>query len=403
MLLQFVFKNHKCFYDETVLDLTATKEKRHLNEVFDVNGNKILPLIEIHGANASGKTSLLEALYFMIKTIKTSSKIDINKDLETIPFAFSDKAMKKNSEYEISFVLGDFEYRYGFSINKNGFDEEWLYQRKFSIYSKTEKIVFERSKDNIVFGSKYQKYQKTWELFSNNIETKKLLVLSIVALKEETGLFRNILNFISNIHYREEKLLTNEISINILKHQDKLFSKFQEIIQEFDPCLLGIEIKKANIDTPEELYIIRGVHKNIDNNNINYIPLDNESNGTIKLFNIIPSILANLDTGGILIVDELDVKLHPLLFEKIINMYKDKKINKKNAQIIYTAHSTYLLNSDSLRRDEIYLVEKNNSGESTLFSLSEFRNLRADADYEKKYLTGEFGAIPYNFDDIEDK
>ena len=157
------------------------------------------------------------------------------------------------------------------------------------------------------------------------------------------------------------------------------------------------------INTPEELYIIRGVHKNIDNNNINYIPLDNESNGTIKLFNIIPSILANLDTGGILIVDELDVKLHPLLFEKIINMYKDKKINKKNAQIIYTAHSTYLLNSDSLRRDEIYLVEKNNSGESMLFSLSEFRNLRADADYEKKYLTGEFGAIPYNFDDIEDK
>ena len=84
-------------------------------------------------------------------------------------------------------------------------------------------------------------------------------------------------------------------------------------------------------------------------------------------------------------------------------MYKDKKINKKNAQIIYTAHSTYLFNSDNLRRDELYLVEKNSYGKSTLFSLSEFRNLRADADYEKKYLTGEFGAIPYNFDDKKDK
>ena len=123
MLLQFKVKNHKCFYDEAILDLVATQEKRHINETIDVNGNKILPLIEINGANASGKTSLLEAMQFMFETITLSNKIDISKDLPTVPFAFSDKARKENSEYEISIALNDYEYRYGFSMNKNGFDE----------------------------------------------------------------------------------------------------------------------------------------------------------------------------------------------------------------------------------------------------------------------------------------
>ena len=74
MLLQFKFKNHKCFYDENVLDLTATQEKRHLETTIEVNGNRILPVIEIHGANASGKSSLLEALNFMFSLIRKSSR-----------------------------------------------------------------------------------------------------------------------------------------------------------------------------------------------------------------------------------------------------------------------------------------------------------------------------------------
>lgn len=109
-----------------------------------------------------------------------------------------------------------------------------------------------------------------------------------------------------------------------------------------------------------------------------------------------PAILKNLEIGGLICIDELDVKLHPLLFRKIVNMYNDRSINKNNSQLIYTAHSTFLFNSDELRRDQLYLVEKDSFGVSKLYSLSEFRNLRFDADYEKKYLTGEFGAIPYD-------
>ena len=140
---------------------------------------------------------------------------------------------------------------------------------------------------------------------------------------------------------------------------------------------------------------ISGVHRDIKTKKEKMIPLSLESSGTIKMFDVLPSILINLEVGGILCFDELDTKLHPLLFRRIVNMYKDKNINKNNAQIIYTSHSTVLLNSKELRRDEIYFVEKNNLGISTLYSLSEFRNIRIDSDYEKRYLTGEFGAIPF--------
>lgn len=401
MLLQFKFKNHKCFYDETILDLTATQEKRHIDSTIDVNGNKILPVVEIHGANASGKSSILEALQFMFELIKTSNRFDISKDLPTRPFAFSEKTANENSEYEISIALNNYEYRYGFSMNKNSFDEEWLYKKKFSANTKaTQKMIFERYKNNVEFGNAFEKYKKTWELFgeNTNLNTNKLLVLSNIAIKEEFGILRDIYDYISKFNFRIDSVFRQQSSIDILSENNTLSEKFQKIINEFDPCLLGIRIDEAqnNNSNDTKMYKIDGIHKNIDNpKKPFFLPLQKESDGTIKIFNILPTILRNLEIGGLLCIDELDVKLHPLLFKKIVNMYKNKDINKSNAQLIYTAHSTFLFNSDDLRRDQLYLVEKDLDGKSKLYSLSEFRNLRVDADYEKKYLTGQFGAIPY--------
>ena len=333
----------------------------------------------------------------MFRLIKDSSKIDITNDLPTYPFAFSEKTKNENSEFEISIYLNGFEYRYGFSVNKNGFDEEWLYKKKFSSNTRTtQKVVFERYKHLVNFGKSYEKYKKTWSLFTDNININKLLILSNVAIKETDGTLREIYDYITKFNFKIESVFQQQTSINILSQDDLVYEKFQKIIQEFDPCLLDIKIEEINDNSKTKSYKIRGVHKNLDNNkDETLIPLQYESDGTIKMFNIMPTILKNLEIGGLLCIDELDVKLHPLLFKKIVNMYQDKSVNKHNAQLIYTAHSTFLFNSDDLRRDEIYLVEKDLSGKSKLYSLSEFKNLRVDADYEKKYLTGQFGAIPY--------
>ena len=397
MLLQFKFKNHKCFYDETFLDLMATQEKRHIESTINVNGNNILPLIAIHGANASGKSSALEALDFMFEFIKFSNRMDINSDLPTNPFLFSQKSMGENSEYEMSICLGNNEYRYGFSLNKNSIDEEWLYTKKFVLNTKaSQKIIFERNKNKVSFGKAYSKYKKSWDLFgkNTNLNTNKLLVLSNIAIKEESGILRELYDYICKFDFRIESEF-KKASVDILSKDDSIYDKFQKIINDFDPCLLGIKIEA--IDTAEgQKYSISGVHKNIDGTSTpTLLPLHRESNGTIRIFNIMPTILKNLEVGGLLCIDEIDVKLHPLLFRKIVHMYMDKSINKNNAQLIYTAHSTFLFNSNDLRRDQLYLVDKDELGKSKLYSLSEFRNLRTDSDYEKKYLSGQFGAIPY--------
>ena len=395
MLLQFKVKNYKVFRDEAILDLTATQEKGHMDSLVEVNGNKILPLSEIHGANASGKTSLLEAIELMFNIISHSNRFDVNLDLPYNPYLFEFTTKMENTEFEFSICLGDFEYRYGFTMNNKKFDEEWLYMRKFSSTTvASEKYIFERYENGVNFANKYLNYKKIWELFGNdtNLNTDKMLVLSTIALKEEQGIFRNIFNFVNKSSFRV-KTLFRLPNVEIFSNDDKLFNKFNKIISKFDPCLLGINIEE--VDKENNSVVIQGVHKNIDDNSKCFIPLEQESEGTIKIFSIMPLILKNLENGGIICIDELDTQLHPLLFKEIVNMYKDKTLNINNAQLIYTAHSTFMLSSENLRRDQIYLVDKNNEGKSRLYSLSEFRNLRIDADYAKKYLSGEFGAIPY--------
>ena len=397
MLLQFKFKNHKCFADESILDLTATQEKRHKEKLINLNGNDILPVIEIHGANASGKTTVIEALAFMFQKVKESLTLDINVDLDTKSFAFSDKTKNSNSEYEVSLCFGNYEYRYGFTINPSGYDEEWLYKRRFSKSNvSVESIMFERVKNKIDFSRSLTKYNDILKLYNNEVVSTKMLLLSFIGRKEKEGPIREIYDYICGFKVKLDYMDLRSISVDILHENTSVFSSFQKIVNSYDPCLKGINIQEIKNDLGKKKYEISGIHDLIDNNKKKVlIPLENESFGTIKIFNILPSILISLESGSLLCIDELDVKLHPLLFKKIVSMYMDKKINKKNAQLIFTAHSTFLLNSNDTRRDQIYLVDKNKMGQSKLYSLSDFRNLRVDADYENKYLTGQFGAIPF--------
>ena len=244
MLIQFRFKNHRCFYDETVLDLSATSEKRHLEDTLKIESGKLLPVISIHGANASGKTTILEALCYMFSMVKNSLRIDIEKDILTKPFIFSESARKDNSEYEVSLYFDSYEYRYGFAVNSNCITEEWLYIKKSSTDSRVnETCVFERHNDEVHFDKKYSKYDNIWKLFTSEVSSSKLLVLSHVASKDENGFFRKIYNYMSNFIGEIDSEKSREMSIRILKGNTDIDRKFQEIIKEFDPCLLGVRIE----------------------------------------------------------------------------------------------------------------------------------------------------------------
>lgn len=128
--------------------------------------------------------------------------------------------------------------------------------------------------------------------------------------------------------------------------------------------------------------------------------LNIESMGTQKIFNLLPFIVSGLRNGSVLVVDELDAKIHPKMLERIIGLFTDKKNNPRGAQLLFTSHDLSTMNSEVFRRDEIWFAAKNAEESTELYSLADLKGqdgekIRSDASYSKQYLAGRYGADPY--------
>ncbi len=389
MLIQFRFKNHKSFYHEAILDMTATLEQRHSDYLIEKNGNKTLPVVEIQGANASGKTTVLDAFFTMAYLVIKSFDMNKTKPFEVNPFIFTDEYRKEDSEFEIFLNIDEKEYRYGFIANREEIKEEWLYEKPFkSNTTAKEKMLFEREKNNVIV----EKFAdiKDYEPFLD----QKTLLLSILG-RRRIQIADKIYDWFINGFYAKDFMNIPTSIYELLYNNPDLVEKVERFMSEIDSCVEKIIIEKENKLEKEE-YKIYCVHSDPKNRKKKYkMEISLESDGTFKAIALAPFIILSLEDGGTLFIDELDTKFHPLLYRKIVSMFNNPSFNKKHAQLIYSAHSTYLFDKDELRRDQIYLVEKDKNGMSNLYSLSDFENLRGDADYEKKYLAGEFGAIPF--------
>ena len=173
-----------------------------------------------------------------------------------------------------------------------------------------------------------------------------------------------------------------------------------DYLSAFDKSIIGFEIEKSrnngNCDNDE--VSIRTVHR-MDDGTTASIPFSDESAGTIKMFSLFSAFHNVIENGSVLVVDELNSRLHPLLVRNFLLSFLNPEINRKHAQIIFTTHDTWMLRNDLLRRDEIWFTEKNDKGESILYSLADFTDetgtkIRKDENYEKNYLLGKYGAIP---------
>ena len=152
-------------------------------------------------------------------------------------------------------------------------------------------------------------------------------------------------------------------------------------------------------ESKEEKYKINALHKKIDSDEMAEIPLGAESAGTLKMFALYPELQEVLEKGSVFFIDELNARLHPLLVRNFLLTFLNPEINVNHAQLVFTTHGTWQLSNQLLRRDEIWFVEKDDRGVSTLYSLADFvdedgARIRKDESYEKNYLIGKYGAIP---------
>ena len=411
MLLQFNFKNYKSFRDDTTLDMTATKISEYDKHIIKAGGEQVLPIAAIFGANASGKSNVIEAFRYMYEYVRDSlnyggdtSKKEKDGFVRPTPFLFDNHTKEAESVFEVYFINSldskEKTYNYGFSIDAGGVVEECL-----NVKSKTAK---EASRI-------FYRNRKTDELdltgFTNKVkdnliialEKETLLVslgakLKVEKLKFVRDWFMN--NEFANFGQPVENFFLSQLIPEDFASDETVRKKVLKYLSSFDESIIDFKVETIKGEKEEDnQFKIFAVHQMVDVNDFVSIPLQQESAGTLKMFALYPWVDEVLSSGGILVVDELNAKLHPLLVRVFIQTFLNKELNPNKAQLIFTTHESWLLNANLLRRDEIWFTEKQQNGISQLYSLADFVDedgvkIRKDENYEKNYLLGKYGAIP---------
>ena len=387
MLVQFMIKNVLSFRDETILDMTAINAyKEHECNLIDIGAkDKFVRVAAIYGANASGKSNLNIAMrYFQKIVVESLNNVDDGEDavLKRYYNPFSFESNNENSEFQIIEIVGEDEYRYGFEYNSECIVAEWLYRKNLN--TNRTSIIFERTTENVEFGASVR---KECELYKTQIPTETLVLSFFNKLKLKTEVFKTVYNSIMD---------TLVVSTDFCEDQGLLEAMLPQIIDEEKEDLLRFlnaidtGIKDIGYDDNEKEISFFTVHKGRDDK---YYPLGLycESEGTIKSVMLFIYARTAILNDKSIFVDELNVKLHPLLLKFIIDLFYN---NNSEAQLIYTTHDTTLMDKKFFRRDQIWFVQKDQFGYSELSALSDFK-VRSDASFEKDYLAGVYGGIPF--------
>lgn len=410
MLIQFRYKNFKSFRDDTILDFSATKITEHSDRVVQIGNEKILPTAAIFGANASGKSNVIQAFRFMTTYVIESfafggegdDKKSKTKKLKQTPFLFDKDSRDAESSFEVYFIsseeAGCKSYNYGFTLDQSGIVEEWLNAK--SKTARSYKTVFYRNRDELDLSGLPAKSQ---EIIRMTLEQETLIVslgakLKISKLKCIRDWFydTNFTNFGNPI---ENVFLSSLIPDGFADDKD-VQKKVVDYFATFDSSIVGFNVEVIKSDDEDSRHIkIDALHEVIGSDEFASIPLEEESDGTLKMFALYPALQDTLESGGVLFVDELNARLHPLLVRGFLITFLNPETNPNHAQLVFTTHDSWQLSNNLLRRDEIWFTEKEQSGVSTLYSLADFvdedgSKIRKDESYEKNYLLGKYGAIP---------
>ena len=395
MLCQFTVKNYKSIRDEVTFDMQAAAISEQEDKIIkDKDREQFLPVSAIYGPNGGGKSNVLEALHTLAAKVlrplyaagTSEERIFLQKKLIIEPFAFSEETKDQPTEFEVFFRTESAEYRYILHVKKDVVVYENLERVKLD--TKRRSALFERHEE-IVLKGVFSKLKISDEL---SAALPLLSYLGITYKKNEV--VKDVLEWfeygICFLNYGDPM---KELPMAVSTSED-VKQLMLDMIQEMDLDIVDFRAVKDENDK------INVYTKHMADGYEAELNLLEESSGTRKLFGLMPFIAVSLLTGTVLVIDELDAKIHPVLLRHIIMMFSDMSINKKKAQLIFTSHDLSTMNSEVFRRDEIWFAAKGNAQNSKLYSLAEFKNekgesVRKGAKFDKQYLEGKYGADPY--------
>jgi AAA domain, putative AbiEii toxin, Type IV TA system len=450
VLLRFRVTNHASIRDEQELSLIALD--RHDGLAYSAvpgTDNLALPVLAIYGANASGKSNVIDALAFMRRVVIESHQRWLPGDpIKRRPFLFDEESAGRPSSFAIDFVLGSVRYEYGFTLTEAEVREEWLYTWP----AQHRRILFERDAGSPVkFGASFParrthpvgRARKTGLLLSAGAVEEHPILLPIylwfreglypalnhtfderlaVTVREYAGpqarALRGLLEF-ADLGIADLDLVGVDTRVaEQMADFKKLHESMSRASQPQDPLLQIMshlidlnpvdELKKLDPASPFELSSrLRLAHRTRGTISPP-LGLDDESSGTRTWLGLVGAVVRALHDGSVLIVDELDAHLHPHLAARLIGLFQDPATNPRGAQLVFNTHDVTLMSRSThyrLHRDQIYFAEKETAtGATSLYPLTEFARVRDGLDnIEKWYLSSRLGAVPVFLESLLDE
>lgn len=412
MLIEFRVENHKSLRYEQVLTFEAGRIASDGDlrpRTVEGHNESLLPAAVIYGANASGKSNVLSALTFMRDAVLNSHRRwEPVGGIPRTPFAWA--VMRNTSSlFEVCFVLDKTKFEYGFCVNDDVIEEEWL----FAWPNHRRQLWYERESGTFKFGE----YLKGPNEAVKEITRPNALFLSAAAQNSHPLLtplyswFRSIFPF--NVSGRMNPVFAGgfmpEMFFSINDEQRSLFpvdateetlaERIRQLLRTADIGIVDVKRIASEQELQGRKYRRQQIllQHQADNED-SWLELEEESDGTKTLFRLAPYVFRAIEAGGIVLVDELEASLHPLIGLAIVNLFNCPESNPKNAQILFTTHDTNLLGTTlgepALRRDQIWFAEKDKEGASKLFPLTDYKPRKSE-NLERGYLQGRYGAIPF--------
>ncbi len=392
MLLNFRTANHRSIRDEQQLQLHPAFEADRP----EGTDWEAVPVVGIFGANAAGKSNVIDALQYMSFMVLNSHR-DAEPDggVTRQPFRLDESALSEPSWYVVDLLLDDVRYTYGFSVDDERVVNEWLYSYPLG----KKRKIFERSDDSFEPGDSQDKRELN---LVESITEPNVLFMSLAARSKQSD-FQPVYEwFLRGLQFRRLSSPAPPSEMQSFLDHSERSPELVELLRAAD---LGIEdwgTEKVTIFTDSKDHEPRTVTRpwigQRGRNGVVRMTWYEQSAGTRALLEQIPRFLTALRLGGTLVVDEIDSSLHPLLTARLIRMFQDPETNKRGAQLIFTSHDASLLGKDGgediLKRDQVWFVEKNEYGETEIFSLAEFKP-RQKENRERRYLGGSYGAVPF--------
>lgn len=385
MLLQFSVTNHRSIKETAIISMKAAADKTMKEILISPDGKKeLLPVMAIYGANAAGKSNVLHALLLMREMVcGIYAKPLKGTELPYEPFAFVDGETEP-TELEIIYYYEGIKYAYGFSFDKNKVISEYLYHWP----NGREALIFSRENGKYEFRESIQEQL----ILARRTPDNRLYLTS----SNEWNCMQTEKAYL----WFQQKLCglistggSNETTIDAIRESEQ---EKQRILKEMMLADLGIcdIVLSGSAEKP----IVSTIHQLIDSegNQKQYtLLLGQESMGTQRFFSRIGLWMEAMKSGAVLVVDEIEASMHPLLTRHLIEMIQDKVINQNHAQLVFTTHDTGLLDLTLLRRDQIWFAEKDeNTMQTDIYALTEF-SPRKQENIAKGYLQGRYGAVPF--------